>query len=142
MSDIKRRRKSEGGVQKASCKPASPCCDERPKLEGRPLLTFVQAVKVMALFKLLANDTRLRMLHHIIRSGEECVTGLAKQLGMKPQAVSNQLQRLFDTGILASRRDGNNVYYRVVNRCVPLLLDQALCIMEAERAIPANDDER
>jgi ArsR family transcriptional regulator, lead/cadmium/zinc/bismuth-responsive transcriptional repressor len=52
---------------------------------------------------------------------------------MKPQAVSNQLQRLADTNILAWRREGNNIYYRVVDRCVPVLLDQALCIMEDER---------
>jgi DNA-binding transcriptional ArsR family regulator len=101
-------------------------------LQGRPLLTFVEAVKVMALFKVLANDTRIRLLHELVRSGEVCVTSLAKTLGMKPQAVSNQLQRLSDTGILGSRRDGNNIYYRIVDRCVPALLDQALCIMEDE----------
>ena len=72
----------------------------------------------MALFKVLANDTRIRLLHHLVRSGEATVTDLAKTLGMKPQAVSNQLMRLSDTGMLASRRDGNNVYYRVVNGCV------------------------
>ena len=86
----------------------------------------------MALFKVLANDTRIRLLHHLVRSGEATVTDMAKTLGMKPQAVSNQLVRLSDTGMLASRRDGNNVYYRVVNGCVPPLLDLALCLMEDE----------
>ena len=118
---------------KPCCGPAKECCAERPTLAERPLLTFVQAVKVMALLKVLANDTRLRLLHHLIRSEEACVTEVAKILGMKPQAVSNQLQRLSDTGIVAWRRDGNNIYYRVVDRCVPELLDQALCIMEDER---------
>ncbi len=99
-------------------------------LEGRPLLTFVQAAKVTALFKLLGNDTRLRLLHHMVRQGEATVTGMAKSLGMKAQAVSNQLVRLSDTGMLSSRRDGNNVYYRVVNECVAPLLDLALCLME------------
>ncbi len=54
------------------------------------------------------------------------------ELGMKPQAVSNQLTRLSDTGMLRSRRDGNNMYYRVVNGCVAPLLDLALCLMEDE----------
>src|SRR5262245_45332872 len=108
------------------------CCDTRPALKNRPLLTFVEAVKVMALFKMLANDTRIRLLHHLVRTGEATVTDLARTLGMKPQAVSNQLVRLSDTGMLASRRDGNNVYYRVVNGCVPPLLDLALCLMEDE----------
>ena len=115
------------------CQPAESCGPGRPALPERPLLTFVQAVKLMALFKVLANDTRLRLLHELVRRGEVCVTDLAKALGMKPQAVSNQLQRLADTNILAWRREGNNIYYRVVDRCVPVLLDQALCIMEDER---------
>ena len=107
-------------------------CTTRPALKDRALLSFVQAVKVAALFKLIGNDTRVRLLHHLVRSGEATVTDMAKKLGMKPQAVSNQLVRLSDTGMLASRRDGNNVYYRVVNGCVAPLLDLALCLMEDE----------
>lgn len=107
-------------------------CLTRPALNDRPLLSFVEAVKVMALFKVLANDTRIRLLHHLVRSGESTVTDLGKAVGMKPQAVSNQLTRLSDTGMLASRREGNNVFYRVVNGCVSPLLDLALCLMEDE----------
>ena len=113
-------------------RPKVDCCETRPALKERPLLSFVDSVKVMALFKVLANDTRIRLLHHLVRSGEATVTDMARTLGMKPQAVSNQLVRLSDTGMLASRRDGNNVYYRVVNGCVPPLLDLALCLMEDE----------
>src|SRR6516165_12345637 len=112
--------------------PMADGCSSRPPLEERPLLSFVEAVKVMALFKVLANDTRIRMLHHIVRSGEATVTDIAKRLGMKPQAVSNQLTRLSDTRMVASRREGNNVFYRVVNGCVSPLLDLALCLMEDE----------
>ena len=110
----------------------------RHALKDRALLSFVQGVKVAALFKLLGNDTRVRLLHHLVRSGEATVTDMARTLGMKPQAVSNQLLRLSDTGMLASRRDGNNVYYRVVNGCVAPLLDLALCLMEDEGNSPAN----
>lgn len=81
-------------------------------------------------FKVLANDTRLRLLHALVRSGELCVTDLADAVGMKAQAVSNQLQRLSDLGILASRREGNNIHYRLVDLCVRSLLDQGLCLME------------
>ena len=111
--------------------PGDPCCSRVPLAE-RPLLSFVDAVKVMALFKVLANDTRIRLLHHLVRSGEATVTDTAKTLGMKPQAVSNQLTRLSDTGMLRSRREGNSMYYRVVNGCVAPLLDLALCLMEDE----------
>ena len=116
---------------------------DRPEIQNRPgLLSFRQccrrpptdragqAVELMALFKVLANDTRLRMLHALVCHGEMCVTGLADVLGMKPQAVSNQLQRLLDRRILGSRRQGNNVYYRIVNPCVTDLLDRGLCLVE------------
>ena len=125
-------RKQPTPTDAACCSPGD-SCSNRPPLAERPLLGFVEAVKVMALFKVMANDTRIRILHHIVRSGEATVTDIAKTLGMKPQAVSNQLVRLSDTRMLASRRGGNNVFYRVENGCVAPLLDLALCLMEDER---------
>jgi DNA-binding transcriptional ArsR family regulator len=40
-----------------------------------------------------------------------------------PQAVSDQLQRLADRGIVAARRDDNNIFYRIADPCVNALLD-------------------
>jgi len=71
-----------------------------------------------------------------------CVNNLAEAVGMKPQAVSNQLQRLLEMGILASKRDGSNIRYRIVDPCVTSLLDQGLCLMEDTRqrlpAVPSG----
>jgi DNA-binding transcriptional ArsR family regulator len=94
----------------------------------------IQAGGLAAVFKVLANDTRLRLLHALLRAGELNVADLAASVGMKPQAVSNQLQRLSDLRVLASRRDGNNVYYRVVDRCVSGILDQGWCLMDQATA--------
>lgn len=105
------------------------CCPQQ-SLKDRNLLSPIQAGGLAAVFKVLANDTRLRLLHALVRAEELCVTELADSVGMKPQAVSNQLQRLSDLGILAARRDGNNVYYRVVDVCVSGLLEQAWCLMD------------
>jgi DNA-binding transcriptional ArsR family regulator len=118
-------------------------CSGRPSLKQRPLLSPIQAGGLAAVFKVLANDTRLRLLHSLVKADELCVTDLAASLGMKPQAISNQLQRLSDLGIVASRRDGNNIHYRLVDLCVRSLLDQGLCLMEEvthrSRAGPATD---
>src|SRR6516164_9030160 len=105
-------------------------CSPQVSLRERPLLSPIQAGGLAAVFKVLANDTRLRLLHSLVRADELCVTDLAASLGMKHQAISNQLQRLSDLGILASRRDGNNIHYRLVDLCVRSLLDQGLCLME------------
>jgi DNA-binding transcriptional ArsR family regulator len=107
-----------------------------PNLTGRPLISPEQAVELEELFKVLANDTRLRLLHALVRAGELCVTSLAEAVGMSAQAVSNQLQRLADRGILDSRRQGNSVYYRVVNPCITDLLDRGLCLVEKECCEP------
>jgi DNA-binding transcriptional ArsR family regulator len=90
----------------------------------------IQAGGLAAVFKVLANDTRLRLLHALVRAEELCVTDLADSLGMKAQAVSNQLQRLSDLGILASRREGNNIIYKLVDCCVKGMLEQGWCLME------------
>lgn len=107
-----------------------PPCSPKPDLSGRPLISPRQADGLGDLFKVLANGTRLRLVHALVRDGELCVTDLADAVGMKPQAVSNQLRRLVDRGILGSRRDGNNVFYRLVDPCVAMLLDRGLCLSE------------
>lgn len=107
-----------------------PVCGQSQTLSERPLLTPIQAGGLAAVFKVLANDTRLRLLHALVRADELCVTDLAASVAMKPQAVSNQLQRLSDLGIVSSRRDGNNILYQLEDLCVRSLLDQALCLME------------
>ena len=105
----------------------------KPRIHQRPLLRPDLAAELQALFMVFANDTRLRLLHALVQKRELCVTDLAKRLGMKPQAVSNQLQRLVDRRILASRRDGLRIYYRIVDPCVPALLDHGVCLVEDTR---------
>lgn len=105
------------------------CCPVEVKLPAEAPLTLELAGELEDLFKVLANDTRLRMLHSLMRVKEMCVCDLATGMGMTPQAVSNQLQRLVDRGIVAGRRQGNMIYYRVVDDCVVDLLHQAMCLL-------------
>ena len=105
------------------------CCT-KPSLKERPLLTPIQAGGLAAVFKVLANDTRLRLLHALVRADELCVTDLAASLGMKPQAVSNQLQRLADRGIVEAERDGLQIRYSILDPCVLTLLQQGWCLAE------------
>jgi DNA-binding transcriptional ArsR family regulator len=116
-------RRVKVSIRRATCPP-------KPALADRPLVDGEQAGALMGIFKVLANDTRLRLLHALVKAGELCVTDLAETVEMTPQAVSNQLQRLVDRGILGCRRDGNNIRYRIVNQCVPSLLEHAMCLME------------
>jgi DNA-binding transcriptional ArsR family regulator len=110
--------------------PAAGFADERPALAERRLIDGELAGELAGTFKVLANDTRLRLLHALARAGELCVSDLAAEVAMAPQAVSNQLQRLADRRIVATRREGNRILYRIVDECVPALLDLGLCLTE------------
>lgn len=105
------------------------CCPVHVTLPEQEPITANQAFELEDLFKILANDTRLRLLHTLARVEEMCVCDLAMAVEMTPQAISNQLQRLSDRGIVATRRSGNMIYYRVVNECVIGLLQKALCLL-------------
>jgi ArsR family transcriptional regulator, lead/cadmium/zinc/bismuth-responsive transcriptional repressor len=99
-------------------------------VRDRDPLSVAQSGEVARTFKVLANGTRLRLLNALTRAEELSVGELAAELGMKPQAVSNQLQRLVDGRIVASRREGNHVIYWIVDPCVAALLELGLCLAE------------
>jgi DNA-binding transcriptional ArsR family regulator len=105
-------------------------CSPKPALATRPLLSVRQARTLESIFKMLASSTRLRMLHALVCAGDLSVGELAGKLGMKPQAVSNQLQRLADRGIVEARRDGLQARYSILDPCVLTLLDQGWCLAE------------
>lgn len=56
------------------------------------------------------------------------MTNLAKTVAMSPQAVSNHLRRLTDRAVVARRRLGGSVLYRIVDPCLISLLDLGLCV--------------
>lgn len=102
------------------------------ELAQRDLLSANASARLARTFQVLGNDTRLRLLHALARAGELSVGELADAIGMKPQTTSNQLQRLVDRRIVASRRDGNRVIYQIDDPCVPRLLELALCLTGGE----------
>ncbi|MFA5111527.1 MAG: metalloregulator ArsR/SmtB family transcription factor [Desulfobaccales bacterium] len=106
------------------------CPPKRQALEERPFLASREAVELAGLFKVLANDTRLKILYVLTKAQELRVTELAILVGMKPQAVSNQLQMLTHRGILDCRREGVHIIYRILDPCVVRLLDYGQCLNE------------
>ncbi|HSH69386.1 MAG TPA: metalloregulator ArsR/SmtB family transcription factor [Deferrisomatales bacterium] len=125
----------ETGVATATCSG-----DFEVPIEQRPLLTDDQVRPLEAMFKILANGTRLRLLHALIREPTLCVSDIAARIGMKPQAVSNQLQRLSDRGILDARRNGNQVHYSIADCCVTPLLTYGLCLAQDSGALSHTEE--
>ncbi len=105
------------------------CCPVNVTVPEMEPINALQADELEDLFKILANDTRLRLLHTLARVEEMCVCDLATAVGMTSQAISNQLQRLSARGIVATRRSGNMIYYRVIDQCIIGLLEKAMCLL-------------
>ena len=107
-----------------------PCCPVKPELKKRPLISENHAKNLEKTFKALANTTRLRILHAFVKENALCVTEISEILGMKPTAVSNQLQKLANQGIIINRRNGNHILYHILDPCVIKLLDNAWCLAD------------
>ncbi len=65
------------------------------------------------LFHALSDPTRLRSLVLLQREGELCVCELTHALGVVQPKVSRHLAQLREAGIVADRRQGQWVYYRL-----------------------------
>ena len=111
-------------------KQISTCCPGKLELKMRSLISVAQAQNLEKIFKTLSNNTRIRILHAFVKNSELCVTEIARMLDMKSTAVSNQLQKLTDQGIVKNRRDGNRIIYRILDPCIIKLLDSAWCLDE------------
>jgi DNA-binding transcriptional ArsR family regulator len=75
--------------------------------------------------KLLAHPERLRILD-VLRREAECVCHLEALLGKPQPYVSQQLRFLRQAGLIVDEKEGQNVYYRLVDQEVMRWLDQVL----------------
>jgi ArsR family transcriptional regulator len=76
------------------------------------------AKDLVQLFKLLADETRLRILHYLVQQDELNVRTLCKLLRQSQPAVSHHLALLRVAGLIECRRDGkHNFYHLVPKRC-------------------------
>lgn len=66
---------------------------------------------VALVFRQLSDASRVR-LFWLLCHCEECVVNLAAMMGMSPPALSHHLRQLRESGLIVSRRDGKEVYYK------------------------------
>lgn len=78
---------------------------------------------VTQVFKLLGDPTRARLLYALLEAGELCVCDLAAATTTAESTVSQALRMLRASGVVAGRREGRNVFYRLSDGHVRLLLD-------------------
>lgn len=96
-------------------------------------LVFKRAAKV---FGILATTNRLKIIHCLCE-GEHNVTHLLTRIEATQSNMSQQLNTLHRAGILARRRDGVKIYYRIADELVANLC-KAVCL-EAHGKLTADD---
>ncbi len=76
--------------------------------------------------KLLADETRLRILFHLRCERELNVRMLCDRMGQSQPAVSHHLALLKEHGVITCRRSGKNNFYSIVPRHEDDLLERIL----------------
>jgi ArsR family transcriptional regulator len=77
-------------------------------------------VQMERLFKALADETRLRILG-LLLTGEVCVCHIHESLRISQPKASRHLAYLRRSGLVATRRDGLWVHYRIATMPDPVL---------------------
>ena len=91
----------------------------------RDVLTDAQVDIAAGTFAVLADPTRLRIVHELLK-GPQSVGALAMACGVSASAVSHQLQRLRDRHLVAFTRDGSTLHYALTDDHVGSFCREAL----------------
>lgn len=87
------------------------------------LLKVDEAVDLAEMFRLLGDPTRVRILFALLEAGELCVCDIAAVVATSETKVSQAMRLLRSASVVRNRRDGRNVYYRLDDSHVRMLLD-------------------
>ena len=80
------------------------------------------ATDLVQLFKLMSDETRLRILFFLMQEKEINVRTLCELLGQSQPAVSHHLALLRVNGLIEARRDGKHNFYHIVPRRIQEML--------------------
>ena len=104
-------------------------------MKAAPVQTLEQ------LFKALADDTRLRILA-LLAAGEICVCHIHGALGLPQPTVSRHLASLRRAGLVATRKEGLWVHYRLAIPAQPRLAGVMRAALEALSLAPTITVDR
>lgn len=82
-------------------------------------------------FKILGDTTRIRIFWALCHC-EECVINISAMMDMSSPAVSHHLRQLKSAGLIVSRREGKEVYYKAADteesHLLHIMIEQVLKI--------------
>ncbi len=96
---------------------------ERVSAARAAMVSVEEAEGLAQLFRLLGEPTRARILYALLEAGELCVCDIAATVEAPETSVSHALRLLRTAGVVRNRREGRNVFYRLDDAHVRMLLD-------------------
>lgn len=100
------------------------------------LIDVDEAAGLAELFRLLGDPTRVRILFALLEAGELCVCDVAAAVEVTETKVSQAMRLLRTAGVVRHRRAGRNVFYRLDDAHVRMVLDVT---REHRRHAPRED---
>lgn len=98
-------------------KPSMPADDAHPgpfDASAEPISLMARAPEAATFLKAMGHDGRLLILCHLC-AGPRSVTELENLLDQRQAAVSQQLARLRLEGMVSARREGQAIYYSILD---------------------------
>ena len=89
------------------------------------------------LLKAISHSTRLAILD-ILRDGEQCVCHMEATLNLRQAYISQQLMILKEAGLVEARRDGLNLYYRIIKPEILNVLDTLSSVTGVTTKLPKH----
>ena len=77
-------------------------------------LTAEKLAFAARILKLISNPAKLALIQHLHFNGETSVLDLCEALGLSQPLASHHLANLKSGGIVDARRDGKQVFYRII----------------------------
>jgi len=91
-----------------------------------------------AIVKALACPARLMIVDELAEFGERSVQELTAMIGTDGSTVSRHLSTLKNAGVVASRKSGTTVYYRLRMKCIPVFLNCVESMLREDAAMKAH----
>ena len=97
--------------------------ENKVSIVAADLIAVDEAGDLAEMFRLLGDPTRVRILFALLEAGELCVCDIAAVVDTSETKVSQAMRLLRAAGVVRNRRVGRNVFYRLDDDHVRMLLD-------------------
>lgn len=81
-----------------------------------------KAGEIAGVLRAIGNDARLLLLCRLVEAGEVTAGSLVGTAGLSQSALSQHLARMREEGIVAYRREGQSLWYRIADRRIEELI--------------------